>query len=109
MKARDQKEVKAESSLTVDEHLRLQREIEKRAYDLWRTGGCNQTTGLQEWLQAEREILEEFVRGRLRQSKARSQPEGRGQLGSKSTLHFAPAGSAFTRTNPPTQVYGYQL
>ena len=106
MKVRARRKVKAESSLTVAEHLRLQREIEKRAYDLWRAGGCSQTTGLQEWLQAEREILEEFVRARLRRRPGRSQPEGRGQPGPKTALHFAPAGSTFSRTNAQT-MFGY--
>ena len=46
---------------TVDEHLRVQMQIERRAYELWRARGCRQDGVLDNWLQAEGEVLEEFI------------------------------------------------
>jgi hypothetical protein len=53
-------------NLTADDHLQVQKEIESRALELWLAGGCRQTASLHDWLQAEREILEQFIRDRLR-------------------------------------------
>ena len=47
---------------TVEEHLTVQRQIERRALDLWHERGCRRGTALSDWLQAEREILEQFIR-----------------------------------------------
>jgi hypothetical protein len=46
---------------TVDDHLRVQEQIEKRAHELWRAGGCRQDAALDDWLHAERELLEDFI------------------------------------------------
>ena len=46
---------------TVDDHLRVQEQIEKRAHELWRAGGCRQDAALDDWLHAERELLENFI------------------------------------------------
>jgi hypothetical protein len=50
---------------TAEEHLWVQREIERRAYELWRAGGCRHHTTLHDWLLAEREILEQYRQTRL--------------------------------------------
>ena len=42
-----------------DEPLRLQERVEKRAYELWLTGGCRHGNDVGDWLQAEREVLEQ--------------------------------------------------
>ncbi len=47
---------------TMEEHLRVQQQIERRARQLWCAGGCRQGTGLNDWCQAEREVLEQFIR-----------------------------------------------
>ena len=46
---------------TVDDHLRVQHQIEVRAHELWHAGGCREASALSDWLQAEREVLEQFV------------------------------------------------
>jgi hypothetical protein len=48
--------------ITVDDHLRVQAAIERRAYDLWQAGGAGQGDALSHWLQAEDEVLREFCR-----------------------------------------------
>ena len=42
-----------------DDPLRLQERIGERAYELWLTGGCRHGNDLGDWLQAEREVLEQ--------------------------------------------------
>lgn len=49
---------------TVEEHLRVQTQIERRAYELWRQGGGGQQAPLSDWLRAEGEVLREFCRAR---------------------------------------------
>lgn len=51
---------------TADEHLRVQQQIERRAGELWCAGGCGQGNALNDWLQAEREVLEQFIRAHAR-------------------------------------------
>jgi hypothetical protein len=45
---------------TVADHLKVQMEIEQRAYELW-LGGSRQDTALDNWLNAEREVLKDFI------------------------------------------------
>ena len=62
-------------AFTVADHLKVQMEIEQRAHELWLAGGSRQDTALDNWLNAEREVLEEFIqaykscRGDKRQQK----------------------------------------
>jgi hypothetical protein len=58
---------------TAEEHLKTQQQIEQRAREIWCAGGCGDGTALGDWLQAEREVLEQFIwayarRDALRQS-----------------------------------------
>ena len=46
---------------TVADHLKVQMQIERRAHELWLAGGSHQDTALDNWLNAEREVLEEFI------------------------------------------------
>ena len=46
---------------TVTEHLKVQEQIEQRAYELWLAGGSHQDIALDNWLNAEREVLEDFI------------------------------------------------
>jgi Protein of unknown function (DUF2934) len=46
---------------TSGEHLGVQEQIERRARELWCAGGCRHGTALNDWLQAEREVLEQFI------------------------------------------------
>jgi hypothetical protein len=47
---------------TAEEHLRVQQQIERRARVLWCAGGCRHGTTLKDWVQAEREVLAQFIR-----------------------------------------------
>lgn len=49
---------------TLEEHLRVQWEIEQRAHQIWRADGCPANRALAHWLQAESEILAAFVKAR---------------------------------------------
>ena len=55
---------------TLAEHLWVQKQIEKRAYELWREGGGRQDTPLSNWLQAEDEVVREFCLSRQLSSAA---------------------------------------
>jgi len=46
---------------TADDHLWVQVEIEKRAHGRWHAGGCRASVALSDWLQAEGEVLEQFI------------------------------------------------
>jgi hypothetical protein len=61
MKRREQTRTQEALFFTVDDHLRVQHQIEERAHELWRAGGCREESVLSDWLQAEREVLEQFV------------------------------------------------
>ena len=67
IKIRNRRKKNARVKLAVDDHLRLQTEIERSAYELWHAGGCRQTASLNDWLQAERQTSEEFIRTRFGQ------------------------------------------
>jgi len=49
---------------TVADHLKVQEQIEQRAYELWLAGGSRQNGALENWVRAEREVLEDFIRAR---------------------------------------------
>lgn len=57
------KQTKREKSpvFTVADHLKVQMEIEQRAYELWLARGFHQDTALDNWLSAEREVLQDFI------------------------------------------------
>jgi hypothetical protein len=67
----------------IEEHLRVQQDTERRAFELWCAGGCRDGTALVDWLQAEREVLEQFIEDYIRRHSwpRRSKP--------KSSLSFA--------------------
>ena len=46
---------------TVADHLKVQMEIEQRAHELWLAEGSRQDAALENWLNAEREVLEDFI------------------------------------------------
>ena len=62
---------------TVDDHLHVQQQIEKRAHELWREGGCRDQSALSDWLRAEREVLEQFVLAYVQRPPARRAPRQR--------------------------------
>jgi hypothetical protein len=50
---------------TAAEHLLVQMEIEKRAEEIWVEGGCRENSPLGDWLQAERQVVEQFLQDRF--------------------------------------------
>jgi hypothetical protein len=62
---------------TVDDHLRVQHQIEVRANELWRAGGCREDSALSDWLRAERDALLEFVLAYDPRSLVRRKPSRR--------------------------------
>ncbi len=64
MKHDGKNDADAPPQFTVDDHLRVQFQIEQRAHELWVLGGFRQGVSFDDWLQAEREIIERFVRAR---------------------------------------------
>lgn len=46
---------------TIEEHIGVQQHIERHAHEIWRAGRCRHATALSDWLQAERETVEEFA------------------------------------------------
>ena len=61
MKIGNQRRKSSAAGFTAKEHLSVQKAIEKRAYELWRAGGSRAMCGLNDWLRAEREVLDEFL------------------------------------------------
>jgi hypothetical protein len=51
-------------TITIMEHIEVQREIERRAHRLWQLRGRKPGTQLSDWLRAERQVLAEFVKCR---------------------------------------------
>jgi post-segregation antitoxin (ccd killing protein) len=99
MKAGHSRMMKLQVSLTAEEHLQVQREIERRAHELWHAGGCRQTASLNDWLQAEREIMEKFLQTRFGKRPIYRKQE---KCGSQETAGTAPRPSqdfpvSFTR------------
>ena len=48
-------------AFTVADHLKVQMQIEQRAHELWLAEGAHENTALDNWLNAEHEVLEEFI------------------------------------------------
>src|SRR5258708_35500210 len=59
---------------TVYDHLRVQQQIEERAHELWHAGGCCDQSAMSDWLQAEREVLAQFVLAYALQGSAPREP-----------------------------------
>jgi len=51
---------------TAEEHVRVQEQIEQRARELWRQRGERSNNPLNDWLQAEGEVVARFIRICLR-------------------------------------------
>ena len=56
--------IPAGHDFTIEEHRKVQLEIEKRAHRFWFTNGCALSNALNDWLKAENEVLAEFMKTR---------------------------------------------
>ena len=83
---------------TAEEHLGVQEQIERRARQLWCVGGCRHGTALNDWLRAEREVLEQFIRVCVRRH---SLPQSSVRIAwSKSETRILKRGRAIAATDP---------
>jgi hypothetical protein len=53
--------VPAPGEFTIEDHFRVQRDIEERAHRFWFAKGCALKSALNDWLKAEEEVLAEFI------------------------------------------------
>lgn len=109
MKTKSPKRINAVVNLTRDEHLQVQKEIERRAHELWNAAGCRQTASLNDWIEAEHEVMEQFLQFRLRRNSRQSDPTGAAQRANKRRLRFAPSKSAIMECRHKTPAYEYYL
>lgn len=77
-----------QSKSSGDEPRRLQERIGKRAYELWLSGGCRHGHDLGDWLQAEREVLDQRAEGPTTGSSSRR------STGSTAAHETAPTGES---------------
>ncbi len=61
MRKLSQNRKEAAPVFTADDHLWVQVQIEKRAHERWRAGGCREGMALSDWFQAEGEVLKQFI------------------------------------------------
>jgi Protein of unknown function (DUF2934) len=62
LKEQQRARLSKQSPFTIEEHLRVQREIEERAHRFWFAKGCALKSALEDWLKAENEVLAEFAK-----------------------------------------------
>ena len=61
-------------AFTVGEHLEVEQQIEQRARELWCLQGCQDGSALDDWLQAECEVLQHFIWAYARRRALRQAP-----------------------------------
>jgi hypothetical protein len=66
-----------EAVFTVEDHLKVQHQIEEHAYALWCAGGCRHDCALSDWLMAEWAVLEQFTRAYAHRQALRQSPRQR--------------------------------
>ena len=50
---------------TIEDHLRVQQQIEEHAHVLWHAGGCRHDCALSDWLMAECVIIKQFIQAHV--------------------------------------------
>jgi hypothetical protein len=87
---------RTQNKFTIEEHLRVQQEIEERAHRFWFANGCAQNSALNDWLKAENELLAEFIKTRMKTQPTRLDANKR----KISTLSAAITHQPSTTSNP---------
>jgi hypothetical protein len=82
--------IKGQDPFTIEEHLRVQREIEERAHRFWFAKGCALKSALDDWLKAEAEVLAEFAK-MLTQRQQMQSASGEMQTKTEKTSTLLPA------------------
>jgi hypothetical protein len=93
--------VRPQVPFTIEEHLRVQREIEERAHRFWFAKGCALKNALDDWLKAEAEVLAEFAkmltqRQQVQPASGETQTKFRGTSASLPAVPY----QSTTRLNP---------
>jgi hypothetical protein len=86
---------------TIEEHLRVQMEIEARAHRFWFAKDCALKSALDDWLKAENEVLAEFAKTLTQRQQV--QPvsgETQTKIGKAPTLLLAVPYQSTTKLNP---------
>jgi hypothetical protein len=89
---------------TIEEHLRVQVEIEERAHQFWFAKGCTSNNALYDWLKAENEVLAEFARTRMQSCPTR-QAKGETQTTTRRTSALTPVESKLTSKPIKKSIY----
>jgi hypothetical protein len=93
--------IQAQNPFTMEEHLRVQREIEERAHRFWFAKGCALKSALDDWLKAEAEVLTEFAQMLTqRQQMQSAADEMQTKTGKTSTFLPAIPYQATAKANP---------
>jgi hypothetical protein len=88
---------------TIEEHLRVQREIEERAHRFWFAKGCALKNALNDWLKAEAEVLAEFAKSLTQCQQTQPASDGtQTKTGKASTLLPAVPYQSTAKVNPKT-------
>jgi hypothetical protein len=88
---------------TAGEHLSVQLQIERRARELWGAGQSCHRSALNDWLQAEREVLEQFIRAYPRPRSLPRSSRSKSQAGvtrSKPKTRILKRGRTLAATHP---------
>jgi hypothetical protein len=93
-----------QDSFTIEEHLRVQVEIEHRAHQFWFAKGCTSNNALNDWIKAENEVLAEFARTRM-QSRPTRHASGETQTTTRRTSALTPADSKYTSKPVKKSIY----
>jgi hypothetical protein len=96
--------------ITLKDHLWVHERTHRRAYEIWVSSGCRTGSALNDWLQAEDEVLIEFCQRHM-QSSARSGAASRERKLSVSAtdLRRHPAGLRSRSELPPLFMEGKYL
>jgi hypothetical protein len=81
----------AQPDFTIEEHLRLEKEIEARAHQLWQANDGGRSNPLNDWLKAEHEALVGFIIRRA------------GRRSVRAVFGKAQTRTATTSTRPPAR------
>jgi hypothetical protein len=68
MKSKPRRAGRGQSEFSAEEHLAIQRQIERRAYELSQARESRPGAELDDWLRAENEVIAEFCHARQKQS-----------------------------------------
>lgn len=96
--------IRAQYPFTIEEHLRVQVEIEQRAHQFWSAKGRTSNNALNDWLKAESDVLAEFARTRM-QSRPTRHASGETQTTTRRTSALPPTDGKSTSKPGAKSIY----